>query len=112
MSNPNALIYAELLANIRQISVIAALEIPCDSITRFELSSDRGQIALHHDGKTMVLKLPGLVSPGAQLSKLPVGSTELSCRLPLAGERKREDPESNYSPWPARSLGEDIEFRC
>jgi hypothetical protein len=112
MSNPRPLIYAELLGHIRQVSVIAVLESPCDSTTRFELSSDRRQIALHHKGETTALKLPGQVAASAQLSRLPVGTTELSCRMPLAGERKREDPEGNESPWSARSFGEDTEFSC
>ncbi|KAH6670633.1 HECT-like ubiquitin-conjugating enzyme-binding-domain-containing protein [Halenospora varia] len=115
MSEPSVLIYAELLSNIRQISVIAALDTPCDASTKVELSSNGQQFILNHKGKTTTLNLPGQVSSRAQLQNPTLGSKELSWRLPVEGVFTREDAEnarSNDGPWSAKTLGEESEFLC
>lgn len=104
--------YAELLANIRQVSVIVSLEFPCNSSTRIELSPNGQQITLDHDGTTTILDLPGQILPGTVLQKPVLGNKELSWRLPLAGQPTRGAAESNEFPWPATSLGGDAEFSC
>jgi ubiquitin-protein ligase E3 D len=115
MPGPKPLIYAELLSNIRQISVIAALEAPCDAATKVELSGNGQQFILHHGGESTILNLPGRVAPKFQLQKPALGRTELSWRLPIDGPQTRPDAEegqSNEAPWSAKSLGEDLEFLC
>jgi hypothetical protein len=112
MANSDILIYAELLANIRQITVTAALPSSSDPSTRVELSLDGQQITLHHDGKTSVLSLPGQVAPNIPLQNPVLGRKELSWRLPLAGQPTRGDAESNEAPWPATNLGIGFEFLC
>jgi hypothetical protein len=115
MSQPKTLIYAEQLSNIRQISIIAALNTPSDSTTNAKLSANRQQIILHHGGETTTLDLPGQVASSAQLQKPVLGREELSWRLPMAGQPSRADLESTQSieaPWSAKSLGEDAEFAC
>lgn len=112
---PRPLIYAELLSNIRQISVIAALDTPCDASTNVELSANGQEVILHHHGRKTSLNLPGQVAPNSQLQKPVLGGQELSWRLPLAGPLMRPNTEgavSNEAPWPARNLKEDTEFRC
>ena len=112
---PRPLIYAELLSNIRQISVIAALDTPCDVSTNVELSANGQAVILHHHGRTISLNLPGQVAPNSQLQKPVMGGQELSWRLPLASPLTRPNTEgavSNEAPWPARNLEEDMEFRC
>jgi hypothetical protein len=112
MENSGTLMYAELLANIRQTSVIAFLGLPSDSSTNVELSDGGQHFALHHRGDTLILDLPGQIAPHFQLQKPLLGSKELSWRLPLAGHPKRGDHESNESPWSAASLSEHVEFLC
>jgi len=112
MSIPRSLLYAELLANIRQISVIAALNSPCDANTIVELSTDGQQIILCHGGHKSILNLPGKVASNTQLQKPALGSSELSWRLPLGGQPKPEDTEGSDAPWPAKELGPDAEFCC
>ncbi|KAF4636537.1 hypothetical protein G7Y89_g1546 [Cudoniella acicularis] len=115
MSGHKPLIYAELLSNIRQISIIAALDTPCDASTKATLSSNSQQIILNHGGETTTLDLPGKVAANAQLQKPALGKKELSWRLPVAGAFTREDVENAQSiegPWSAKSLGEDSEFYC
>ncbi|TVY18502.1 Uncharacterized protein LARI1_G003140 [Lachnellula arida] len=109
------LIYAELLANIRQISVIAALETPCDATTNVELSGNGQEFIMHHGGESTTLTLPGRIVLTTQLQKSALGRKELSWRLPLDGPPTRpdaEDAQSNEAPWSASKLREDSEFLC
>jgi hypothetical protein len=112
MSESTTLIYAELLSNIRQISVIAALDSPSNSSTRAELSSDGQQFLLRHEGQATILELPGAASPSFRLQPPAIAAKELSWRLPLAGEPKAADTESTDAPWPAKDLSESTEFLC
>jgi len=115
MPGSDPLIYAELLSNIRQISVILAMGTPCDAATKVELSGDGQQFVLSHGGEITTLTLPGRVASNAQLQKPALGSKESSWRLPLAGLPARPDEEvaqSNEAPWSASALEEDSEFLC
>jgi ubiquitin-protein ligase E3 D len=107
--------YAELLSNIRQISVIVALEEPCDLTTKVELSEDGRHFILHHREHESVLSLPGQVSSSFQLQKPAFGAKELTWRLPLATEPNRpsmDTMQSDCAPWSAKCLGNDTEFVC
>jgi len=115
MSPAKPLMYAELLSNIRQISVIVALEEPCDLTTKVELSADGRRFILHYDGEKSSLGLPGRVPPSFQLPNPVYGARELTWRLPLAGQPTRPSLDtmlSNSAPWSAKLLGEDLEFMC
>ncbi|KAI9053931.1 hypothetical protein LZ554_002875 [Drepanopeziza brunnea f. sp. 'monogermtubi'] len=115
MSSSKPLIYAELLSNIRQISVIVALEGVCEPATKAELSGDGWQFIFYHEGQKTVLGLPGQAVPNFQLQKPILGNKELSWRLPLAGQASRasiEDAQSNEAPWSAKDISEDAEFAC
>lgn len=115
MVPPKPLMYAELLSNIRQISVIVALEEPCDSSTKVKLSADGRRFILHHAGETSSLSLPGQVPASSQLQEPTLGSKELTWRLPLTGQPTRPsmgNVQSNDAPWSAKCLGEEMEFLC
>ena len=115
MSPAKPLMYAELLSNIRQISVIVALEEPCDLTTKAELSPDGRHFILHHGGEKSFLGLPGQVPPSFQLPKPVSGARELTWRFPLASQPTRpslDNMQSNSAPWSAKLRGEDLEFMC
>ncbi|KAH7370547.1 ubiquitin-conjugating enzyme E2-binding protein [Rhexocercosporidium sp. MPI-PUGE-AT-0058] len=115
MSPTKPLIYAELLSNIRQISVIVALDVPCGPSTKAELSADGQQFILQHDGDITLLNLPGQAVTSFQLQKPILGNKELSWRIPVAGQATRaslEDAQSNAAPWSAKELSEDAELAC
>ncbi|PBP23933.1 snf2 family helicase [Diplocarpon rosae] len=115
MSSSAPLIYAELLSNIRQVSVIVALCEPCDSATKVELSENGKQFLLRHRGQLITLGLPSQAISGFQLQKPILGNKELSWRLPLAGQASRasiEGAQSNEVPWSAKDLPSDAEFTC
>lgn len=110
------LIYAELLSNIRQISILAFLDTPSDSFTKAELSADGTLLTLHHADQDIELKLPGQVVSSSELRKFPTGSLEFSWRLPLAGEFQRADIENAQTfeaPWSAKDMiNRDQCFEC
>jgi ubiquitin-protein ligase E3 D len=112
MSISTILMYAELHSNIGHISIIAALETPCNSSTKAEISSDGQQFLLRHDGKAKTLNLPGAVSTSIRLEPTALGSKELTWRLPLAGRPGALNADSSDAPWPAKDLNEGTEFLC
>jgi hypothetical protein len=109
------LIYAELLLNIRQISVVAELDTPSDATTTVKLAAEGRQIVLHHNGKDTVLPLPGQVAPQAHIQELPIARKDLTYRLPLAGAFQRadvDDAQSIAAPWSAQDLVPGAQFTC
>lgn len=107
------LIYAELLSNIRQISILAFLDTPSDSATKAELLGDGTLLKLHHAKQDFELKLPGQVVSNSELREFPLGSLELSWRLPLTGEGQRADvdiAQTIEAPWSSKDMviGEQV----
>jgi hypothetical protein len=115
MKGADPLIYAELLSNIRQVSVITALSTPSDASTRVELLKGGNAIAVLHRGEIATSNLPGQVAPTAPLQKPALGVSEISWRLPLAianNPRSAETLQDNEVPWSARDLKGPIELSC
>lgn len=86
----NFSIYAELLPNIRQVSVVASLPSPCDSSTRALLLSDGSRIHVTHHDDSRLLELPAAVVQGgggspATLPLKPAADNgcKLTWRFPL-----------------------------
>jgi hypothetical protein len=107
--------YAELLSNIRQISVIVALEEPCDLTTKVQLSADGRRFILHHGAVESSLDLPGQAPLSFWLQEPAFGANELTWRIPLAGQPTRasmDTIQSNAAPWSSKVLGEETEFMC
>ncbi|KAI0904708.1 ubiquitin-conjugating enzyme E2-binding protein [Ustulina deusta] len=100
------LIYAELLSNIRQVSVGCTLPTPVSTATQATVSADGQALTVTHDGYRETLQLPKTVAPFSQLPIKESGSTSLSWRLPLAapptGRILAASEES--VPWSATDL--------
>ena len=78
------LLYAELLPNIRQISLAVSLPSLSDASTRVTIAADGVEVKLAHRGEVRTLRLPAKAALGAVA--LPVqkfGVETLSWRLPL-----------------------------
>ena len=100
-------VYAELLSNIRQISLAATLPTPGDESTRAMIAADGFDFALSHRGQTRHLKLPtkAAIAP----SMLPIqkpGATALSLRLPVDADYLSRNPtlQQGMTLWSATDL--------
>ncbi|KFY76600.1 hypothetical protein V499_03807 [Pseudogymnoascus sp. VKM F-103] len=113
MIPPPPLIYAELLPNIRQISVLAALPTPSDGTTRVSLSGDSAILTLVHNGATTSLQLPGAIAPTYNPAQPHPNLAQLSWRIPLAASllQPRAAP-SLPAPWSAGALASTSSFSC
>ena len=61
---PTIQLYAELLLNIRTVNLHISLRTAHTSRTKAELSADREQITLTHEGESATIRLPSRVSSG------------------------------------------------
>lgn len=109
-------IYAELLLNIRQVTIFVALPSNSNQTTKLELSSDGTLISINHDGRYAELELPCRLSESGYL-KPPLNlANELSFRLPLVENHKTlsdsETAQGDDGPWPASSMTPETQIGC
>lgn len=109
-------LYAELLTNIRQISLAASLSSPSDASTQVALSADGRTVQLNHHGTTYQLALPAKAALGG--IRLPIQDTQkaattLSWRLPLDAS-SITPPSHQLDPlsWSAGDLEPRSEVTC
>jgi hypothetical protein len=108
--------YAELLLNIRQVTVFATLPSNSNQGTYIDLGSDQKTLHLHHEEDEATIELPCKVIRTSAL-KIPTSPTkELSFRLgvdvaanlPLLAKSDTEP----YVPWPASKLTSETQLAC
>ncbi|WYZ34528.1 hypothetical protein EsH8_I_000804 [Colletotrichum jinshuiense] len=100
-------IYAELLANIRQLSIAVSLPSPAGTHTGGIVGPDGATLELQHAGAQASFVLPGRVhAAGAALPTPPPGSRAISWRLPLAESSAlpTRSPHDEPVPWTAVDL--------
>ncbi|KAI9891641.1 MAG: hypothetical protein M1814_002576 [Vezdaea aestivalis] len=105
-------IYAELLSNIRRISIIVTLASPPDATTR--VAVDRGtHLGVSHQSKKSAIQLPATVLEDGELEYRFI-SGELSLRLQLKDEYSSWDcgEVPNVVPWMAGHLSSESELLC
>ncbi|KAI1275165.1 ubiquitin-conjugating enzyme E2-binding protein [Xylaria sp. FL0933] len=100
------LIYAELLSNIRQVSVGCSLPTPVSTDTQASVSADGQALTVTHCGSSQTLRLPETVAPSSHLPIKGSGITDLSWRLPLAAPSVGRTPpvSEELVPWSATDL--------
>ena len=112
------ILYAELLLNIRQVTLFVTLPSTVDRDTTVGLSPDCRSILVTHQGTELVLELPCQVAPSAALNHpLLFKAKELSFRLQVAGnfdqsQTARSSSGSQDTPWPASSLTPETRISC
>ncbi|KAI1412148.1 ubiquitin-conjugating enzyme E2-binding protein [Hypoxylon sp. FL1857] len=114
VSHP-VLIYAELLSNIRQVSVACSLRTPVSPSTSASVSSDGRVLTVNHDGVETSVRLPGPVAPIKQLPVQSLGAKSLSWRLPLvltSGHDVPSTQEGQTVPWSANDLQPESPISC
>lgn len=108
-------IYAELLTNIRQITVKTCLPTPADNTTAAEIFGDGRKFRLSHKGTTAELDLPAKVLVKGALPISHKGSVDLTWRLPLLPARAPERqflPENQVVPWSASDIKMESPVSC
>ncbi|PHH89157.1 hypothetical protein CDD83_6589 [Cordyceps sp. RAO-2017] len=109
--------YAELLPNIRQVTVAATLPTPSDATTSADVVDGGRRIRLLHQGRSETLELPAVVltrgPPVLAVPQMPRSS--LSWRLPVSMEQAsaiRSAPESQAIPWSSVDLAPGSAIAC
>jgi hypothetical protein len=112
---PRILVYAELLSNIRQVSVGCSLPSPCSTTTKASVSLDGMSLTVHHQDEETLVQLPGKVMASTVLPIPVKGSRSLSWRLPLASSQRNILPlpiEGQAVPWSAHDLEPESPVTC
>ncbi|KAL8842734.1 MAG: hypothetical protein Q9170_000390 [Blastenia crenularia] len=110
-------IYAELLLNIRQISVQVSLPSPCSATTSVSLSAERDALSVSHDGNIAQINLPAAVKEGHVPTIDLRWSREPSLRLPVAeGAAKHmrsiEAGHTTHPIWSASDMTPTSQIAC
>ncbi|KAK6226829.1 ubiquitin-conjugating enzyme E2C-binding protein [Colletotrichum tabaci] len=111
-------IYAELLTNIRQLSVAVSLPAPAGNHTRGLITPDGATLQLQHAGAQISFPLPGRVqAQGAALPAPPPTSRAISWRLPLSTDDNASAPATRSLhdepvPWTAPDLAPGSAVAC
>lgn len=100
-------IYAELLSNIRQVSVAASLPSPPTPSTVAKILANGRQLCIEHGGCSETLDLPGTVLSNTPLRVPQTESHDVTWRLPLSqagAQLPQFSLESQAIPWAALDL--------
>ncbi|KAL7912030.1 ubiquitin-conjugating enzyme E2-binding protein [Trichoderma velutinum] len=100
-------IYAELLSNIRQVSVRVTLPSPSDATTKAEILDDGRRIQIYHHGEVRALDLPATVLVRSTIPIPDNSSQDLTWRLPVPAtetQLTRFSAESQSIPWNSTDL--------
>lgn len=115
MTPQTSTIYAELLSNIRQISVTVSLLKSVDSSTKAEISPDGRQLSVTHHGHTEHITLPAQTSAIGSLPVAQIGRSNLSWRLPVSPTEARPSRfslESQAVPWTSVDIATGSSVAC
>ena len=109
-------LYAELLVNIRQVTVLAILPSLSSEGTHVNLCEDQKTLTVYHDGNEESIELPFQVASDQDLKVPSIPSHELSFRLSISSEawlaRHASSDYSTEVPWPASKLGPETQLLC
>ncbi|KAL8939718.1 MAG: hypothetical protein Q9216_003196 [Gyalolechia sp. 2 TL-2023] len=105
-------IHAELLLNIRQITVQASLPTDCNATTSVRLSSERSLLSAFHDGQVAEIRLPAAVREGSIPRIDPKSVREVSLRLPVAKGTVDQVCSAGPTTWSASSMASSTRLSC
>lgn len=114
-SKSDILIYAELLTNIRHITIKAALPTPADHTTTAEICDEGRKFRISHNGIAAQAVLPATAPVKGALPVSQKGSIDLTWRLPLQPVRVPERqflPENQPLPWSASDVKPGSHVSC
>ena len=109
-------LYAELLFNIRQVTVFATLPSDCDAETGLWLAHDQRTLTLRHEDEEAIVMLPCPVIKNANLKIPSVATRELSFRLAVSDAAiflaQAKQAANGNDPWPASKLTSETHVAC
>lgn len=108
-------LYAELLPNLRRISLAVSFPSPTDATTRVTLASNGITVEVAHHGETSRLELPAKAALGASNLMTPkYGDTTLTWRLEIASPDQSDDLplQRNAALWSATELDTGYGVAC
>lgn len=111
----NIYLYAEVLRNIKQITLYASLRTDKNESTKIDISSDRRYITVSHEDQVAKLLLPMQVSGTAEVTIPVQKAKDLSIRLQLEDTdavNPRIEDVSHDGPWSAGALSPGAQIRC
>lgn len=109
------LIYAELLTNIRQITVKASLPTPADQTTKAEIFDLGHKFRIEHGGVIRELALPAQAPIAGALPTSHKGSVDLTWRVPVRpqeAQKRHFVPENQPLPWTAADIQDGSAISC
>ncbi|KAF2435842.1 hypothetical protein EJ08DRAFT_580048 [Tothia fuscella] len=110
-------LYAELLTNIRTVTLVASLKSDSNCETKAEISADGQSITINHEAHSATIRLPTQMTGGgtAALTLPAMPSKDLTLRLQLEekspGLLKFENGSENLVPWPSSAMGDGVQCR-
>lgn len=112
----NIYLYAELLLNIRQVTVFAILPSNRNNWTAIELCDDQRTLQLTHEDEQARIELPSTVVDNANLRSPTLPTRELSYRFAVDSDAKSSvqsglATDSELS-WPATKLSFQTRVNC
>ncbi|CRK42893.1 hypothetical protein BN1723_016091 [Verticillium longisporum] len=117
-THDTVVIYAELLPNIRHISIAVSLPSPVDASTSVQTSAHGDSILVTHRGESTEARLPGPVSAPSALpipATPPSGPTSLAWRLPVSTSVTLPSTRHELQPtvpWSAHDLTPKAAVAC
>ena len=109
-------LYAELLLNIRQVSLVAILPSDCNERTRIWLGDDRRTLTLRHEDEEAIIELPCPVADCGSLKIHATSTRELSFRLAISNTARLpvqvEQAADCSDPWLALGLTPETHVAC
>lgn len=109
-------LYAELLLNIRQVTVFITLPTVFNSKTHIKISPNRRSLLVTHNGDQSVLELPSRIASSAAIKVPATQVKELSFRLSMSREDLGAGADGkshgDISRWPASALSPTSQFAC
>ena len=115
MSSPQ--LYAELLLNIRSMTVFASSELPFSSDTTGDLAPDLRHFTIRHGGHSNSITLPCQVveaDPNQHLEPAKSGQDIVFRFIPMSDELAAlsAGDDTSLTPWTAESLGTTSCIHC
>ena len=109
-------LYAELLLNIRQVTIFALLPSNCHQATHASTSADQKVLLIQHDGNEASIELPHQVAKNPTLKIPTIPTKELSFRLSVSTAAKFSaqggDINEASVPWSASKLTSQTQIAC